>query len=91
MAVAAGPTVCFRVHVADDQDGTDAVLKVLFPDRESEHEELALAYWGGDGAIRLLAANSRHNALLVERCIPGTPLSEAGQGRVLDVLERNGL
>ena len=35
-------------------DGTDAVLKVQFPHRGSEHEAAALAHWKGDGAIRLL-------------------------------------
>jgi len=68
------------------EDGTDVVLKLPFPDRESEHEGLALGYWGGEGAIRLLGARSSPTALLLEQCIPGTPLSEAGQERALDVL-----
>jgi streptomycin 6-kinase len=36
-------------------DGRDAVLKVCFPHRESEHEAAALARWDGAGAVRLLA------------------------------------
>ena len=55
-------------------DGTQAVLKVNFPDAESEHEPDALAAWGGRGAVRLLAGDPERRALLVERCMPGTQL-----------------
>src|SRR2546428_3304193 len=37
-------------------DGADVVLKVPFPDRESEHEALALSWGGGDGAVTVLRA-----------------------------------
>lgn len=69
-------------------DGSDAVLKVQFPDRESEHEATALARWDGDGAIRLLAHDAERHALLLERCVPGTPLSQLEQDPALDVLVR---
>jgi streptomycin 6-kinase len=55
-------------------DGTQAVLKVNFPDAESEHEADALAAWGGAGAVRVLAHDAGRRALLVERCLPGTQL-----------------
>jgi streptomycin 6-kinase len=48
-------------------DGTEAVLKVGFPDDESEHEALVLQHWGGRGAVRLLRADPRRRALLLER------------------------
>jgi len=67
-------------------DGTAAVLKIQFPDRESEHEAAALARWDGDGAILLLAHDAERHALLLERCEPGTPLSELEQDAALDVL-----
>jgi streptomycin 6-kinase len=67
-------------------DETDVVLKVQFPDRDSEHEAAALTHWGGDGAILLLAHDVGRHALLLERCIPGTPLSELEQDEALDVL-----
>ncbi len=67
-------------------DGSDAVLKVQFPDRESELEATALARWDGDGAIRLLAHDAERHALLLERCLPGTPLSQLGQDAALDIL-----
>src|SRR4051812_14501859 len=47
--------------------GADAVLKVGFPDWESEHEALALQRWRGDGAVRLLRADPHRRALLLER------------------------
>lgn len=68
------------------RDGMPAVLKLQYPDRESEHEALALQAWAGDGAIRLLAHDAERHALLVERCLPGTPLSDVGQTRGLDVI-----
>jgi streptomycin 6-kinase len=57
-------------------DGTPAVLKISFPHRESEHEPDALAHWDGRGAVRLLARDAERNAMLLERCEPGTALSE---------------
>ena len=59
-------------------DGTPAVLKLVHPHRESEHEADALRAWDGDGAVRLLAQDG--DALLLERCEPGTPLSAIGAG-----------
>ena len=52
----------------------DVVLKVGFPHWESEHEAAALAHWGGEGAVRLHANDAERNALLLERCRPGTSL-----------------
>jgi streptomycin 6-kinase len=63
-------------HVLDVRlpDGDRAVLKISFPDAESEHEADALRLWGGTGAVRLLAYDESRRALLLERCEPGTPL-----------------
>ena len=44
-----------------------AVLKIAFPDDESEHEHLALRRWSGRGAVRLLSAEPHRRALLLER------------------------
>jgi len=56
-------------------DGTEVVLKVqLADDVESEQEAEALHFWDGHGAVRLLAHDPPHKALLLERCRPGTPL-----------------
>jgi streptomycin 6-kinase len=58
------------------RDGTDAVLKVNFPEAETEHEAAALAHWSGHGAVYLLERDDALYALLVERCEPGTQLWE---------------
>jgi streptomycin 6-kinase len=64
-------------------DGADVVLKVQYIDRETEHEALALRVWDGDGAVLLLDQYPARDALLLERCIPGTPVPP---DRALDVL-----
>jgi streptomycin 6-kinase len=51
-------------------DGVPAVLKVGFPDTESEHEHLALRRWAGNGAVRLLSAEPHRKAMLLERLQP---------------------
>jgi streptomycin 6-kinase len=67
-------------------DGRAAVLKLIYPDRESEHEADALALWDGDGAVQLFARDDDRSAVLIERCEPGTTLAEAGQEVALEVL-----
>jgi streptomycin 6-kinase len=78
-------------HVAlvlpvDRGDGTPAVLKVQFPDRECEHEAAALRAWQGEGAVHLLDHDAARHALLLERCIPGTHLRELPAEDALSVL-----
>lgn len=58
---------CSIVLPARTRDDVPAVLKIAFPDPESEHEHLALRRWGGDGTVRLLRAEPRRGALLLER------------------------
>ena len=72
----------FRVEQAD---GTPVVLKISKPHRESLQEADALERWDGDGAVRLLARDDRRHALLLERCEPGTYLSD-WDGDALGVL-----
>lgn len=67
-------------------DGSRAVLKVQFPDRESEHEAEALRRWNGDGAVRLIDHDVGRRALLMECCEPGTHLSSIDPDDALDVL-----
>jgi streptomycin 6-kinase len=47
--------------------GRPAVLKIGFPDDESEHEHLALQHWHGRGAVELLRADPHRRAILIER------------------------
>jgi streptomycin 6-kinase len=71
---------------ADLPDGTPAVLKLIYPHREAEHEGEALRVWDGDGAIRLLAYDDARWAMLIERCDPGTLLAKVDPNVALDVL-----
>lgn len=60
---------CSLVLPVTTADGP-AVLKLGFPDDESEHEALALQRLGGHGAVRLLRADPHRRALLLERLLP---------------------
>lgn len=68
---------CSWVAPATLPDGGQAVLKLTWPHREAAGEATGLRTWGGNGAVRLLAADEQRYALLVERCRPGTELDDA--------------
>ena len=67
---------CAWVAPALRADGGRAVLKLGMPHLEAEHEIQALRFWDGDAAVRLLDADEGRNAMLLERCEPGTPLRD---------------
>jgi streptomycin 6-kinase len=71
----AGPEVTAS-WVADVEraDGTPAILKIGIPHMEAQHEIDGLRFWDGDPTVRLLDADVTLNAMLLERCVPGTPL-----------------
>ena len=72
---------------AELDDGTPAVLKLVYPHREAEHEAAALEAWAGNGAVRLLARSDDGWAMLLERCEPGTRICDALEGEdALDVM-----
>lgn len=50
------------------------MLKLSFPEEESEHEPDALERWDGRGAVRLLERDDARAAMLLERVRPGSPL-----------------
>ena len=60
-------------------DGTNAVLKLGVPCREINTEIEALRVYGGRGAVRLLECDEKLGALLLERILPGTPLTQLAQ------------
>lgn len=64
--------------VAAVADGDELVLKIGFPfaSGEQRDEGAALRIWDGDGAVRLHGALrlATADALLLERCVPGTRL-----------------
>lgn len=58
------------VHPVRTAGGRPAVLKVVTPHPEAEHEHLALKRWAGDGTVELIRADPRRWALLLERLHP---------------------
>lgn len=76
------PATVSLVVPATLPDGSEAVLKLAFPEPESARESDALAVWDGRGAVRLLARDEVRSALLVERCLPGDQLwAESDEAR----------
>jgi streptomycin 6-kinase len=67
-------------------DGSAAVLKVGLPHMEAEHEIDGLRFWDGDPTVRLLDADLDANAMLLERCEPGTRLRELPEPEQDEVL-----
>jgi streptomycin 6-kinase len=65
------------VAPARDASGAGLVLKIAWPHPDAAHEADGLRAWAGNGAVRLRAAHDFGDAtaLLIERCLPGTPLS----------------
>lgn len=57
---------CSVVLPVRTEDGA-AVLKISYPDSESEHEHVALRRWDGDGVVRLLRADPHRRSMLLER------------------------
>lgn len=68
-------SIVFPARLAD---GSPRVLKIQYPHPESDHEEEALRFWNGKGAVRLFDYDPEQHALLLERCEPGDHLSRTG-------------
>lgn len=62
-------------------DGTHVVVKLTWRHPEADFEADALRRWNGAGAVLLHAAAEFTDTLvlLLERCIPGTTLSDVGE------------
>ena len=69
---------CSWVGPVRTEDGSAAVLKINYPERDSLREADALRLIDGCGAARLLRAGEDGLCLLLERCSPGTDLWAAG-------------
>lgn len=70
-----GPEVsCSWVAPAVRRDGTHTILKLGMPHMEGRDEIHGLRFWGGEPTVHLLEADEAVNALLLERCNPGTAL-----------------
>jgi streptomycin 6-kinase len=72
---------CSWTAPAAGPDGAELVLKIgfRFAGGEERDEAAGLRAWDGNGVVRLRAACESESAyaLLVERCVPGTPLGRA--------------
>ena len=82
---------CSWVAPAILSDGSQAVLKIGMPHMEAEQEIDGLLFWNGDGTVRLLKHESAANAMLLERCEPGTTLlsiPETEQDAIITTLLR---
>ena len=67
---------CSWVAPCIRRDGTPAVLKLGLPHMEAENEIDGLLFWDGDPTVFVLEADLELNAILLERCEPGTTLRE---------------
>lgn len=76
---------CSLVLPVRTAGGAAAMLKIGFPDDESEHEHLALRRWAGQGAVRLLSADPHRRALLLER-LQSTDLSVLPEVQACEVV-----
>ncbi|HLJ56126.1 MAG TPA: aminoglycoside phosphotransferase family protein [Chthonomonadaceae bacterium] len=68
---------CSWVAPARRADGTRAILKLGLSHFEGRDEIGGLRFWDGDPFARLLEADEALNAMLLERCEPGSPLRDA--------------
>lgn len=76
------------VAPARRRDGSTVVLKIPMPHMEGAHELAGLRAWRGDGIVRLAAADEASGAMLLERCVPGTPLRDLPEGAQDEVIAR---
>ena len=77
---------CSAVVPVRTDAGEPAVLKVSFDgDDESLHEGLALQHWHGDGVVRLLRADPRRRALLLER-LHGGDLTDVAETEACEIV-----
>lgn len=66
---------CSWVSPAILPDGTRVILKIGMPHMEGEQEIEGLRFWDGRATVRLLQYDKLVNAMMLERCQPGTPLA----------------
>ena len=70
---------CSWVAPCVRRDGTSAVLKIGLPHMEAENEIDGLLFWDGNPTVFVLEADLELNAMLLERCEPGTTLREQAE------------
>ena len=65
---------CSWVAPSVRTDGSAAILKLGMPHTQAENEIDGLVFWRGDPTVLLFEFDRAANAMLLERCLPGTPL-----------------
>ncbi len=76
---------CAVVLPVRDAVNGEAVLKLSWPHAEAATEHLALGAWGGRGAVRLIRADPRRSALLLQR-LDVTDLTELYTDRACEII-----
>lgn len=61
---------------ATKRDGSEVIIKIASSNRGFTTERDSLLVYGGKGAVKLLDSDEELDVLLLERVIPGVPLSE---------------
>lgn len=70
-----GPLSYGWVEAATLSDGRAGVLKLAPPGPWTTAEIAALGHWAGQGAVEIWQSDAASGALLLERALPGIPLS----------------
>ncbi len=60
------------------------VVKIFFPSGEFSNEQAALLHYHGQGAIQLFCSDAEHQALLLERAIPGTSAITVSEAKAIE-------
>ncbi|MEM7126593.1 MAG: aminoglycoside phosphotransferase family protein [Chloroflexota bacterium] len=86
-----GEASCSWVAPCQRADGSQAIFKIGWPHMESLDEIEGMRFWAGDPTAYLLEGDAEQNAMLLERCMPGTvlrTLPEEEQDEIISVLMR---
>jgi len=79
---------CAWVAPCQQSSGEPAVLKISFLSPEALHEIDGLAFWDADLSVRLIASDKPSSSMLLEQCIPGTPLRTRPEPEQDEVIAR---
>lgn len=80
------PHASFSWVAPCNYQGTPAVLKLGLPHMEARDEIAGLKFWAGDPTAHLLASDRSLGGLLLERCLPGSSLTERAEPEQDDVI-----
>jgi streptomycin 6-kinase len=67
-------------------DGMECVLKLGVPCGELQNEMQALQYYNGEGIVKLLEADLKNGAMLLERLAPGASLASMAEEQAASIM-----